>query len=663
MFDLESLAMPLARWAAETTLVASALALLAHLVARVSAPAPAVKHLLWLVVLIKLMTPPLIHWPWSRPIDLLATTRVEESSIEIDLADYAPASSLDPAHPGDPAASIDTDSTLTRPAFEALGVIDPGADGAASMSAARPKKPRLSGVNWPSPASCVFSAWLVGSLVVGANQMRRIARFRRTLRDAEPAPDWLIDEAERIGRRMAVGVPRIEVVEHLATPLLWCLGRPVLLVPAALLKSLESERWQGILAHELAHLRRGDQWVGRLELLASVAWWWNPLYWLARRRIDLEAELACDAWVLWALPEGRIEYAESLICIATSPVPVRPVMPSLGVAGAGRTLERRLIMILRERVAREATFPSLMAAGLLAAMAVPSWTLADSPAPSTDPTAVVILQDTPKPAAPPATTDDDDDEDDPKPAKKAVKAKPKVRVEIGVKGDVKSAPKERASGEARDPELEKKMELLGEKIAKEMEEKFGPEFQKKMELMGKDIEFKFGPEFQKKMELMGKDMEAKFGPEFQKKMELLGKEMEEIFGPNSEFVREMMTLGERLAREIGSDLDQKLKRTAKVKEKTEAAKERVETARAKVETAREKVETARARVGAMAKAKADATRARVERMPAPAKAKSDEDRRTRRIEALEERIEGLKKELEKLKAENDDEDEDENGKN
>ena len=55
---------------------------------------------------------------------------------------------------------------------------------------------------------------------------------------------------------------------------------------------------------------------------------------------------------------------------------------------------------------------------------------------------------------------------------------------------------------------------------------FGPEFQKKMEGMAKEIELKFGPEFQKKMELHAKEMAKAHGPEHAKKMEEMAKVME-----------------------------------------------------------------------------------------------------------------------------------------
>ena len=126
---------------------------------------------------------------------------------------------------------------------------------------------------------------------------------------------------------------------------------------------------RGILAHELAHLARGDHWVVRLELLVEAVWWWNPLFWIARRRIHEEAELACDAWVVRApraasMPTPRPWSATICEHIARSAIPSH----SLGVGGAlGRphSLEGRLHMILRDPDARYR--PECFKAALLAA--------------------------------------------------------------------------------------------------------------------------------------------------------------------------------------------------------------------------------------------------------------------------------------------------------
>jgi Zn-dependent protease with chaperone function len=585
MLAHESLSITLAAWLAETTLVASALALLVYLITRIGKPGPAVRHMLWLVVLIKLMTPPIVHWPWSRPLGRLASMVVEATPPEPIRFEIRPFPLPDPM-PGGPD----------------IVAFEPCIDG--------DERPPEAGMTWPSAGGWFLSIWLVGSVAVGAHQLRRIVRFHRLFGDAQEAPPWLVAEAQEIGRRLSVGVPTIKVLDRLGTPILWCLGRPVLLVPSGLLKTLEADRWRGVLAHELAHLRRGDPWVGRLELVALLVWWWNPLYWLARRQVDFEAEVACDAWVLWALPEDRIGYAESLVRICTSPFPAKTPAPALGVAGAGRSFERRLIMILRERVSHSVSLPGLLAATFLAAIASPSWTLGDDkPAPAGVPEVrrIVVAGDDEAANVNFIVLTDDEDDDakgDKKEAKKGdkkeakkddpAKARPKMKIEVW-SNTTGGGP------ETTDLELQKKMAGIQEKIGKEMEKKFGP-----------------GSEFQKKMKGLGEEMEGKFGFGSEVKIEILGGDL----GP--EFARQMKELGDQMSREIaaGADPSEEAKKLAKV------VKGRIVAMMPRTLTV-------------------EATKAKTE-APAKPKAKSDE-KRARRIEILESRIEDMMKELKELK--------------
>ena len=242
----------------------------------------------------------------------------------------------------------------------------------------------------------------------GAGQAWRIRRFCRRLRLAIPAPDDLVAEAERIAGSIGVRAPELLVVPELGTPMLWCLGRPRLLLPAPLIKTLDRDRWRGILVHELAHLRRGDHWVSRLELAAGLLWWWNPLYWLTRARLDAEAELACDAWVVWTLPKDRLAYAETLFDIGSALSRSGSPAPALGVAGSGRFLERRLTMILHERVPCRLSPLALLVAALLVLFALPSWssTLASAPkpalAPAPMPMPIPAVDPTPDPSPAPS---------------------------------------------------------------------------------------------------------------------------------------------------------------------------------------------------------------------------------------------------------------------
>jgi len=583
-------------WFAETTLVAAVLAVVAVLASRMRSVGPTVRHALWLVVLIKLMTPPLVSWPWAaywRDLDWPITSPVTIRTVAVVDGD-GPQSVPEPAETTSlEGASERINPTRTRIDVSTATSCEAALEVAQVEAALNvPVEPQRSWVGWPTwlaPAALarwMIPVWLAMSVVLAIGQSIRIIRFQRRLHEAVPAPDGLVDEAERIGRWLGVPVPELLVVSDLGTPLLWCLGRPQLLLPGRLVKTLGLDRWRGILTHELAHLRRRDHWISRLELVAGLVWWWNPIYWLTRARLDAEAELACDAWVVWALPKDRLSYAEVLFDICTLSL-ARPPAPTLGVAGSGRFFERRLTMILHDHVPCRLSPLGLLGACLLVLFALPSWSAAR---PATvdrqDELATVSITPTADPGSAVSVADDDADDDDEKVVKKdknedkvdsaddadddddnadddddddksASRAKAKAKAEAKAKAKAKKSERETDVESRIEKEIEskfgpgsdfeKKMEELGEKIGKEIEAKFGPDFEKKMEALGKEMEAKFGPgsDFEKKMKELGKEMEAKFGPgsDFEKKMKELGKEMEVKFGPGSDFGKTIKELG------------------------------------------------------------------------------------------------------------------------
>src|SRR5713101_1637670 len=54
-------------WLLQNTVLAALLAVGVAVVCRVARPNPAVRHILWLVVLVRLLMPPGLHWPWTLP--------------------------------------------------------------------------------------------------------------------------------------------------------------------------------------------------------------------------------------------------------------------------------------------------------------------------------------------------------------------------------------------------------------------------------------------------------------------------------------------------------------------------------------------------------------------------------------------------------------------
>src|SRR5262249_40063538 len=222
-------------------------------------------------------------------------------------------------------------------------------DGAAAEPVPPPPPPVPVAPAAFSAEMLVAVVWLTGSLLWLTVAALRVARFGRMLRHARPAPAALQAQTERLAHRLGLArCPGVWFVPAPVSPLLWALGRtPRLLLPEALWEGLTEPQRATLLLHELAHLRRGDHWVRRLELVAIGLYWWHPGVWWAGRQLREAEELCCAAWVVGALPDDADAYARALVETVTFLSQTRPPLP-VGASGVGRVplLKRRLTMIL-----------------------------------------------------------------------------------------------------------------------------------------------------------------------------------------------------------------------------------------------------------------------------------------------------------------------------
>ena len=264
---------------------------------------PSVVHLLWLLVLAKLVTPPLFTLP------LVA---IPGASVMGDVAIHG--SSTSTAMPGDPVAEI---ATITALEFLRSGAV---------------------------------LLWLLGSACVLVWSLIRVLRFDRLLRMAsEPASDELQQLAAQLAMRLGLSTPpTIHLTAAQLSPMVWWVGGAVrVFLPAALPREIDARQLRLIVAHELAHVRRRDHLVRWLEWSACVCFWWNPVVWWARRNLRANEEVCCDALVLERLHPNPHIYANSLLSVVeflSSPVLRPPAMAS--EINSGGFLERRLKMIV-----------------------------------------------------------------------------------------------------------------------------------------------------------------------------------------------------------------------------------------------------------------------------------------------------------------------------
>ena len=226
----------------------------------------------------------------------------------------------------------------------------------------------------------IIATWLAGAAVFGAVLAAGILRIRSLTRSALPLED---DRWAAMLRNVAreVGVERpvtLRQCRQVRTPVTWGHYRPVILLPT------ECRRWSAsrrrvVLLHELVHIRRRDWVMQILSQIIGATYWFNPLVWVAVRRLAIERERACDDQVLGhgARPS---EYAGHLLDIArTLASGGQLTMASLGMAHRTQ-LEGRLLAILdpkrpRRGFGRVATLTAIvgMGAGVLPLAAMSPW--------------------------------------------------------------------------------------------------------------------------------------------------------------------------------------------------------------------------------------------------------------------------------------------------
>ncbi len=152
----------------------------------------------------------------------------------------------------------------------------------------------------PALAGPLLSLWAAGALVLlvrlARAQARAAARARR-------------------GRAVA-GATRValRVSDELDAPQVIGALRPVIVVPAALCAAPAAAR-RAVLAHELAHVIRGDATWRLAGAIARAIYWVSPLSWWALRRLRVHAEHAADDAALGTgVPSSS--YAAQLVGVA-----------------------------------------------------------------------------------------------------------------------------------------------------------------------------------------------------------------------------------------------------------------------------------------------------------------------------------------------------------
>lgn len=216
-----------------------------------------------------------------------------------------------------------------------------------------------------SAVGTLSAIWAAGTILLFGRLGFGLIRVNRWLRSAAST-----------GRSRRVPGCRTRVAYSMdnGSPMAAGLIRPTVLMPEAA-RGWSRQRRRAVLAHELAHCRRGDAWARLAGAVVVALHWPNPLVWLVARRARVAAEEAADQAVL-ARGNRAEDYADLLLDLVRS-----ATRPSLASAFLGEThgsLRTRLRTLLeRPRATRPSEIVAVAAVLVILSVAAggarPAW--------------------------------------------------------------------------------------------------------------------------------------------------------------------------------------------------------------------------------------------------------------------------------------------------
>lgn len=198
--------------------------------------------------------------------------------------------------------------------------------GGGSTSAAQPV-PWLA-ILWLGIAALLLLRWWIITRRLVSTALRAAASPPPRTKDA-------LDAARRrLGLHQSIDLITSPTCE---APAVVRVLRPMIILPADGCSSLDDDELESLLCHECAHVARRDNLIGVAEAIVCSVFWFNPLVWLAHRRIAAAREAACDERVAdAALPAETYVGALAKVCRTL----LAPRVPAVSCMASAHLKER-----------------------------------------------------------------------------------------------------------------------------------------------------------------------------------------------------------------------------------------------------------------------------------------------------------------------------------
>jgi beta-lactamase regulating signal transducer with metallopeptidase domain len=304
-------------------------------------------YCIWMLILVKLVLPTTLssptglgYWLGDKVPDIISQKASIPEQTVLDLQKTEPVSET--IRYGTGIATVPSASVSQKPVADVTS--------AKFTNVASPTKVSFS---WQGFA---FLGWFAVVITMVLLLIKRMLSVRSLLAKSKKPNDSLLDIFGRCCKHM--GVRRsilLKLSPYATSPSACGFFQPTILIPHELKNILKIEDLKPILLHELAHIKRGDLWISLIQTILQIAYFYNPLLWVANVIIRKVREQAVDEMVLVAMGEQAGDYPETLLNISRLTLS-RPVISlhSVGIVESRKALYRRIKQMLNRPIPQNA---------------------------------------------------------------------------------------------------------------------------------------------------------------------------------------------------------------------------------------------------------------------------------------------------------------------
>ena len=196
------------------------------------------------------------------------------------------------------------------------------------------------------------AVYFMGTMVFLVRWAQARLRLRQIVRNASPAPADVQAELTQISG-VAPGRVLLLASCEVTSPIMWGALRPVIVLPNESLRNEDRSRLRYYLAHEWAHVLRGDYRKWQLATLLQFFLYYQPLFWWMRRQLATCMDQLADATASDVGPSAA-DYAALLVELARRQLALAPQM-TLSINDKQSALRQRVMFLLSATAPPRAT--------------------------------------------------------------------------------------------------------------------------------------------------------------------------------------------------------------------------------------------------------------------------------------------------------------------